>query len=142
MAINEERLLDTFLNLVRIDSPSGQEADISAYLAAVLRACEMDVLVDAMGNVLGQWFGSGDTLLLNAHMDTVPGRGIKPVVRDGVVHSDGTTILGGDDKSGIATILEVLHACRDQGRRPSVDVLFTVGEEVGLLGAKKKKNRK
>ena len=136
MDVNRERLLDTFLSLVQIDSPSGEEAAISADLAKRLRALDMDVTVDEIGNVLGRWKAEGAYLLLNAHMDTVPGKGIKPVVKDGIICSDGTTILGGDDKSGIAAILEVLAVLREQGKRPPLEVLFTVSEEIGLIGAK------
>jgi tripeptide aminopeptidase len=135
--IDDTRLLQTFLALIQIDSPSGQEATIAAELHDRLRALDVDVHTDPTGNVLGRWDGSGLPLLLSAHMDTVaPGAGIRPVVKDGVVRSDGTTILGSDDKSGIAVILEALTVLREQGRRPSVEIAFTVGEETGLLGAK------
>lgn len=135
--IRQERLLDTFLALVRIDSPSGEEAAISELLAERLRLLDMDVHVDCTRNVLGRWQGTGEPLLLSAHMDTVvPGKGVRPQVRDGVVRSDGTTILGADDKSGVAVILEVLAAWREQGLRPAVEVALSVGEEAGLLGAK------
>jgi tripeptide aminopeptidase len=135
--IDEQRLLDTFLTLVQIDSPSGHEAAISAELAGRLRDLGLEVTVDPLGNVLGRQRGRGEPLLLSAHMDTVaPGRGIKPVVRDGVVYSDGTTILGGDDKSGVAVILEVLAVLRAGRLLPSVEVAFSVGEEIGLVGAK------
>ena len=135
--INSERLLQTFLDLVQIDSPSGHEQEISAHLHARLQDLGMQTHVDEAGSVLGRWEGQGETLLLSAHMDTVsPGRGIQPVVRDGVVYSDGTTILGGDDKSGVAVILEILTCLRDQEQQPAVEVVFSTGEEIGLLGAK------
>jgi tripeptide aminopeptidase len=72
-------------------------------------------------------------------MDTVPGRGIQPVVREGVVYSDGTTILGADDKSGIAVLLELLTVLQDDvpaEHRPAIEIALSVGEEIGLLGAK------
>jgi tripeptide aminopeptidase len=68
-------------------------------------------------------------------MDTVPGVGIQPVVSDGLVCSDGTTVLGADDKSGIAVILEVLETLRASEARPAIEVALSVGEEVGLIGA-------
>jgi len=135
--MDNTRLLQTFLALVQIDSPSGQETAIAAELYDRLRALDVDVHIDPAGNVLGRWEGSDTPLLLSAHMDTVvPGVGIRPVVQDGVIRSNGTTILGSDDKSGIAVILEVLTALREQGRRPSIEIAFTVREETGLLGAK------
>jgi len=135
--MDNTRLLQTFLALVQIDSPSGQETAIAAELHDRLRALDVDLHIDPAGNVLGRWDGSDTPLLLSAHMDTVaPGVGIRPVVQDGVIRSDGTTILGSDDKSGIAVILEALTVLREQGRRPSIEIAFTVGEETGLLGAK------
>jgi tripeptide aminopeptidase len=134
--VNEERLLDIFLSLVRIDSPSGQEAAIRDELVRRLKALDLEVCVDGTGNVLGRLEGEGEPLLLSAHMDTVPGAGIQPLVNDGLVCSDGTTILGADDKSGLAVILEVLETHRADGASPAVEVALSVGEEVGLIGVK------
>ena len=76
--------------------------------------------------------------MLSAHMDTVgKDTGIRPQIRDGIIYSDGTTILGGDDKSGVAAILEVLLSIRqDKLDHPPLEVVISVGEEVGLQGAK------
>jgi len=134
--IERTRLLDTFLELVRIDSPSGCEEAIARALVERLQELGLDVTVDAAGNVLGRRDGDRTPLLLNAHMDTVPGRGIQPVVEEGVIRSDRTTILGADDKSGLAIILEVLSVVRARGGGPGIEVALSVGEEVGLLGAK------
>jgi tripeptide aminopeptidase len=138
--IDRERLLKTFVALVRIDSPSGQEAALRADLEPRLQALGVETAVDATGNLVGRLPGQGEPLLLSAHMDTVPGRGIQPTVREGVVYSDGTTILGADDKSGIAVLLEVLTLLQQKGlgaeQRPAIEIALTVGEEVGLLGAK------
>ncbi len=136
MPINRERLVNTLIDLIQIDSPSGQEAEIGAELARRLRALALDVTVDAAGNVLARWEADGPYMLLSAHMDTVPGVGIKAVVADGVIRSDGTTILGSDDKSGIAVILEVLALLHENGRHPALEIAFSVSEETGLLGAK------
>jgi len=135
---NAERLLDTFVSLVRIDSPSGEEAAVRAELQPRLHALGVETRVDPTGNLLGRVPGQGEPLLLSAHMDTVPGRGIQPIVKDGVVYSDGTTILGADDKSGIAVLLEVLAALQEieADERPALEIALSVGEEVGLLGAK------
>jgi len=136
--INTTRLLETFLDLVRIDSPSGEEDKISQELAARLRHLGLDVQTDALHNIVARRQGNGEPLLLMAHMDTVmPGRGIKPVTRDGVVYSDGTTILGADDKSGIAVILEVLHVLREEAAdSPPLEVVISAQEETGLIGIK------
>jgi tripeptide aminopeptidase len=135
--IDRERLLDTFISLVRIDSPSGEEGTLRVELEQRLRALGVETHVDETGNLVGRLPGQGEPLLLSAHMDTVPGRGIQPTVREGTVYSDGTTILGADDKSGIAVMLEVLTVVRGNAQHcPAVEIALSVGEEIGLLGAK------
>jgi tripeptide aminopeptidase len=70
-------------------------------------------------------------------MDTVPGRGIEPVIRDEGVYSAGDTILGADDKAGIAAILEAVQLLKEEDvTHGNIEILLTVGEEQGLLGAK------
>ncbi len=78
------------------------------------------------------------SLFLCAHMDTVvPGTGIEPVVEDGRVRSAGNTVLGGDDKAGIAAILEALEVLGEsQQDHPPIELIFTACEEEGLLGSK------
>ncbi|MBC7262716.1 MAG: M20/M25/M40 family metallo-hydrolase, partial [Chloroflexi bacterium] len=136
--IQEKRLLDTFLNLVRIDSPSGEEMAMAQELAKRLRQLGCTVELDELYNVVAKLPGQGEPLLLAAHMDTVmPGRGIKPVVREGVVYSDGMTILGADDKAGVAIILEVLEViAEDKLSHPPLEIVITAQEETGLIGAK------
>ncbi len=136
--ISETRLIETFLALVAIDSPSGQEEAISKDLARRCVELGGEVETDEHWNLIARWPGHGDWLMLSAHMDTV-GKdvGIQPVIRDGVISSDGTTILGGDDKSGVAAILEVIRSLREDNRpHPPLEVVISVGEEVGLRGAK------
>lgn len=135
--INKDRLVKTFMDLVQIDSPSGEEERIAQELVKRLAALGFDVLRDAHGNVVASEDGD-NPLLLSAHMDTVePGRGIKPRLQDGRIVSDGTTILGGDCKAGISAILEGLESIKeDRAKRRPVQVVFTRGEEIGLVGAK------
>lgn len=144
--VSRERLAETFLELVRIDSPSRQERDIADYLESRLRelgcTVEEDQTARAIngnaGNLIARLPGEGRPVMLGAHMDTVePGRRVRPRVRDGVVTSSGDTILGGDDKAGIAAILEAVRVIQAGGEaRPPLEIVFTVAEEVGLLGAK------
>ncbi|OQA38648.1 MAG: Peptidase T [Chloroflexi bacterium ADurb.Bin325] len=139
--INSERLVQTFLDLVVIDSPSGQEEAISRELARRCAALGAQVERDEHWNVIARWRatnGATDAVLLSAHMDTVgQDTGIKPQIRDGVIYSDGTTILGGDDKSGVAAILEVVASLREDGRpHPPLEAVISVSEEVGLRGAR------
>ncbi len=136
--INEARLLDTFLALARIDSPTGEEAAIAAECQQRLQALGLTVECDAMHNLIARLPGDGEPLLLAAHMDTVmPGCNVQPVIRDGIVYSDGTTVLGADDKSGVALILEVLQAIvAGDLPHPPLEVALTAQEEAGLLGAR------
>jgi tripeptide aminopeptidase len=136
--INRDRLLDTFLTLVQIDSPSGEEEAIARHLADRLTDLGLAVHGDEIGNLIARLDGVGDPLLLNAHMDTVgQDRGICPIVEDGIVRTDGTTILGGDDKSGVAIILELLQTLHERGlSHPPLEIALTVSEEIGLVGSK------
>ena len=115
--INRDRLVQTFLELVAIDSPSGDEDAIAAELEHRLQALGLEAVQDGAGNVIGRREGSGEAILLSAHMDTVePGRGITPTW-DGpdIIRSDGTTILGADNKAGCAVILEVIQSAIEDG---------------------------
>ncbi|MGD9687534.1 MAG: M20/M25/M40 family metallo-hydrolase, partial [Desulfobacter sp.] len=92
------------------------------------------------GNLVAAFKGNTDVdpVMLSGHMDTVvPGKGVKVIFEDGVFRSDGTTILGSDDKSALAVILEVMQVIKDNNLPcPPVEVVMTVCEEQGLLGAK------
>ncbi len=134
--IKQERLVGSFCDLVRIDSPSDEEEEVALHLTDRLIRLGFSVVRDAHGNVIASEDGE-NPLLLSAHMDTVePGRGIQPIIKGDRITSDGTTILGGDCKAGVAAILEALESVGEDGtsRRP-VQVVFTRGEEIGLVGA-------
>ena len=143
-----ERLTALFLELVRIDSHSRREANVARRLERELAALGAEVWFDDagakvggnVGNLLARVRGSveAEPLLLCAHMDTVvPGEGVQPIVEGDVIRSDGRTVLGGDDKSGLAIICEVLRALAEH-RIPhgDIEIVFTICEEAGLLGAK------
>lgn len=146
--IKKDRLLQTFLEYVRIDSESGQEGAMAARLAADLQAIgcqtETDMSQDKTGSQTGNLFCTlpgttgAEPWILSAHMDTVcPGRGIVPVITDGVIRSQSDTVLGGDDKSGVAVIVEVLRTLAEQNLpHPTIQAVFTVCEEVGLKGSR------
>jgi tripeptide aminopeptidase len=147
--IDKARLKERVLELVRIDSLSRKERAIAARLKEILEALGGTVFMDDAGTAVGGEVGNlvahfdgnvagAEAMLLSAHMDTVaPGEGVMPVVDGDVIRSDGTTVLGGDDKSGLAIILEVLQAVREEKvPHGHIDVVFTICEEVGLLGAK------
>ncbi len=132
-----DRLCKTLIELVGIPSTSGHEEHIRNYLELRLAALGLATHVDAAGNLISTLEGKGKPLLLNAHMDRVPpGRGHQPILRDGVLYSDGTTNLGADDAAGISIILEVLtRLVEGQLAHPPIIVVFTVQEEVGMSGA-------
>lgn len=134
--IKQERLVNSFCDLVRIDSPSDEEEEVALHLTDRLSRLGFSVVRDAHGNVIASEDGA-NPLLLSAHMDTVePGRGIQPIIKGNRITSDGTTILGGDCKAGVAAILEGLESVdEDETVRRPVQVVFTRGEEIGLVGA-------
>jgi tripeptide aminopeptidase len=146
--INRDRLAETFSRLVRIDSVSKEEGAISETLCEILSALGADITIDdagkkiqgQSGNIIAKFKGTASVapMMLNAHMDTVePGRGVEPVLEDGVFSSKGDTILGADDKSALAIVLEALTFCQEKDiPHGPLEVVFTVCEEVGLLGAK------
>ena len=132
-----DRLCDTLIELAGIPSTSGHEEHIRTYLERRLAELGISCQVDEAGNLIGALPGDGKPLLLNAHMDRVPpGLGHQPVLRDGILYSDGTTNLGADDAAGITIILEVLtRIIQQQLPHPPIVTVFTVQEEVGLKGA-------
>ena len=134
--IDRDRIVNTFCELARIDSPSGEEEQVAQYLIGRLEAIGLKVARDSYGNVIAT-DGRDDPIMLSAHMDTVePGRGVKPSVQGDRIVSDGTTILGGDCKAGVAAILEALESVHEDGGpyRP-FEAIFTREEEPGLIGA-------
>lgn len=147
--INEKRLIDLFVRLVETDSESGSEGKfrdliIDEFNKRGLKAVEDNsaALVDGdSGNLLVRIPGTinAETVLFSAHMDTVsPGVGIKAVVgNDGIIRSQGETILGSDDKAAIAALIEAYDVLIENKLKcPPLELLFTVGEELGLRGAK------
>ncbi|MDR0515174.1 MAG: M20/M25/M40 family metallo-hydrolase [Coriobacteriaceae bacterium] len=190
--MDAQRLLDTFITLVGIDSPSRSEARVAAFCAQQLEGLGFVVRFDGAQETTGSDTGNliaflpgkpeanpsvtseassqvkpGDNppvssednpsalpaaglpapyptdasglphIALSAHMDCVdPCKGVIPLVQDGVIRSSGETVLGADDKAGIAAILEALRTVIEEGlARPSITVLLTTCEELSLLGA-------
>ncbi|WP_409301547.1 tripeptidase T [Peribacillus sp. SCS-155] len=147
--INEQRLVDEFMELVQIDSETKHEAEIAKVLKQKFSDLGVDVFEDDTASETGHGAGNlvctlkgtvdtADTIYFTSHMDTVvPGKGIKPSIKDGYVVSDGTTILGADDKAGLAVMLEVIRVLKEQNiSHGTIEFIITVGEESGLVGAK------
>jgi len=141
--IDEKRLIQTFIKLIKIDSPSYQEKKIITYLIKFFKENGLKVKFQKKGqsgNIVAFLKGNrkGLPVFFNAHTDTVqPGIGIKPVITDKLIRTDGRTILGSDDKSAIALFLEGIRYIK-QNRLKHTDIYFvlTYAEEQGLVGAK------
>lgn len=146
--VNRDRLADTFRFLVEIDSVSKEEAAISKEIQKILESMGAKIFIDNAGDMAGGNTGNliakfegnaaAPVLLLNAHMDTVqPGKGVKPILKDGIFTTDGTTILGADDKSAIAILLETIRILHENDLPfGPIELVFTICEEIGLQGAK------
>lgn len=127
-----------FLRLVKIPSPSGHESEVRSVVLRYLKKFSLFPKVDRAGNIITRVPGVGRPIILSAHLDTVtPCEGVRPVITKGIIRSDGTTILGADDKAGVATILALVnHLKKNKIRHRALELVFTVGEEVGCVGAK------
>ena len=144
--INQERIKNLLLELVQIDSISRKERDVAErikqYCAEMGAAVEIDDAGEKVGgnsgNVIARFAGTitdAEPIMMSAHMDTVvPGEGVKPVVEGDIIRSDGTTVLGGDDKSGCAVIIETIRCLQEQQiPHAPIEAVFSICEEVGLL---------
>jgi tripeptide aminopeptidase len=143
--IDVSRALDTFLELVQIDSVSYEEAAIATVLTQRFEALGLTVRNDrsgrdGAGNLFIRLAGTRSDLpplMMSAHMDTVePGRGVKPRVVDGLVTSDGRTVLAADNKASLTALLEAARVVQ-ANRLPhrTVELVLTWGEERGHAGA-------
>lgn len=147
--VNEKRLINTFLELVKIDSESGNEEKLSQYLQKKLTQLDFSIEEDEHckrktgrnGNLIAtkkRKSSDKTPIFFNAHMDTVrSNKGVKPTIERGIIKTDGTTILGADDKAGIAILLEAAQVLMEEGKEyTGFQYIFTVEEETGLYGAK------
>lgn len=147
--INQARILSEFFELVRVKCSTRAEREVADIVKVKLTALDLAVFEDDVagkiggnaGNVIGFLPGNtpgAPTLMLSAHLDCVePCGGVEPQLVDGVITSRGATVLGGDDKSGVAAILEALRVVREQRlAHGPIQVVFTVAEEGGLNGSK------
>jgi tripeptide aminopeptidase len=142
-------VVDLFTELAAISSPPGEERPVADVVARYLRDLGLTVDEDdagaAVGSNAGNLYcrveangnGGGTPIFLCAHLDTVPPEGpLEPVIEDGIVRNAGGTILGADNKSAVAAMLEGTRRVLAENRPHSgIELLFTPKEEVGLLGA-------
>lgn len=147
--IDPARMKDEFLQLAGISSLSRREGAIARRLESILKGMGASVEVDdageriggETGNLLARFAGTkagAPPFLLSAHMDTVgPAEQIRLVVEGDIVRTDRTTVLGGDDKAGIVAIFEAIRVLRERKiPHGDIEVVLSVAEETGLLGAK------
>ena len=147
--INEQRLVNEFLELVQIDSETKHERHIADVLKAKFEALGLHVVEDDTTAQTGHGAGNlictlpatkegVDPIYFTSHMDTVvPGKGVKPSIQGRYIVTDGTTILGADDKAGLAAMFEAIRVLKEQHiAHGLIQFVITVGEESGLVGAK------
>lgn len=145
--MKNQRMFEELVELMQIDVSSGQEMEIADYLVKKLEQLGFSVSRDEAGETFGGVCGNilavreGEkegAVAFCSHMDRVPGGlGIRPVEENGILKSSGDTILAADDLSGVAAILEGARQAVESGKAlPRLEILFTVGEEAGLYGAK------
>lgn len=147
--IQEKRVLDEFFELVQIPCSTLNERVVADLLTKRLEDLGFTVVEDTAGEKLGGNTGNlvatrkgtvpeAPMIMLTAHMDCVePCANIKPQLKDGLITSDGTTILGGDDKAGVVAILEALRVIKEKDLPyGDIQVVFTIAEEGGVNGSK------
>lgn len=145
--INKTRLLNTLLELLKIDGPALCERPVSDYLKKYFKEIELDLEEDDTGskidgnsgNLYLHMHGIGDSsVAFLAHMDTVkPTFGLEPIVTDNNVRSNGKTVLGADDRLGIALLCELVKYLKESKiKHCPIEIIFTVAEEIGLFGIK------
>ncbi len=148
-AINKERLAATFTTLCEISSPSKNEAAVAAWLKEKFTELGADYIYEDgsaaktganCGNLIIRFDGHGDgePFFFSCHMDTVqPGENVEVIRTGDIFTSAGDTVLGSDDKSGIAAVIEMISLFREQNiPHPTIEIIITTCEEIGLRGAK------
>jgi len=132
-------MVKNFCEMVSISSESGEEKEFIEFLKTKLQQelngqCQVDCYGNLICKIPPKNSLTLEPLLLTAHADTVkPGKGVKPVVRKGVIYSSGETILGADCKAGI---VEIMEAVLSAPQYPPLEIVITREEEIGSLGAK------
>lgn len=144
--MKNDKLIKLFLDLVKIPSPSGKEVGIAQFIQSFLQREGITNHIDSAGsknesntgNVIAYLPGSKGmpTVLFLAHMDTVETgeKAVSPQVKNGIITSDKTTILGADDKAGVAVLLCILTEFKSIKKKPNIYAVFTTREEKGKMG--------
>lgn len=146
--LSRERLQNQFLEMIQIYSPSKGEKSMADWIETYLQKRGISYRSDCAGQAYG---GNGRNIVAHipgtqegiplgfgAHMDQIePCEHVKAVVDGSIIRTDGTTTLGGDDKAGIAAILEAVEDVLESGA-PHRDIylVFTCSEEISMQGTK------
>ena len=135
--MNTQRMIDTFCELVKIPSETPNDKEFVAYMENILIKEGAKTVKDNYGNLIAKFPAKNsnkkESLAFACHADTVkPGIGIQPIIKDGIVRSNGQTILGADDKGGIAMVLEMLRSAE---KHPPLEFIITRCEEIGTEGS-------
>lgn len=146
--INEKRLLDYFIELAKINAPSGNEKPIADFIIPHLKELGFTMKFDEAhknfggncGNLIAYWPGTNPNikpLFFSTHMDTVfPTAGLNPIIKDGVIYTDGKTILGADDRAALAAYIEAIRTIQEKKVECGpIELVLTVNEQPGLVGA-------
>jgi tripeptide aminopeptidase len=144
--INRDRLFTRVRELCAINAPSRHEEPVVEYLRNFWQGYKdaglsWETLATTNPseppNVIMRLEGTGIPLLLSAHMDTVPllSKAVNLIDSEGILRTDGSSILGSDDRAGIALALEMIDLCFESMEHPSLEVVFTVQEELGCIGS-------
>ncbi len=146
--INKERLLKNYISLTCIEGVSKIEKVVMEEVINRLEELGIDYEFDKAnrktggncGNLIAHIKGNfekGSPFFFSAHVDTIMSSACTPVIKDGVIYSDGNVVLGADDRAGVAAMLEAVETAIENGLSyPDIDLLFLVCEEIGLLGSK------
>ena len=132
-------LVNTFCKMVQISSESGNERDFISYLKDLFTTeLQANCVLDDFGNLIAKIPAKNSSLVeplfFGVHADTVkPGENIEPVIENQIIYSKGETILGADDKAGIA---ELFEAIRTADCHPPIEIVVSIEEETGFKGSK------
>ncbi|ENH97405.1 hypothetical protein J416_05313 [Gracilibacillus halophilus YIM-C55.5] len=147
--MTKQSLIETFIDLVKINSETKHERKIADHLINLFFELGLEVTEDEIGETTDHEAGNlivrypanqpdKPAIFFTAHMDTVtPGIEIQPEVKTDYIYSDGTTILGADDKAGVAAMIEAIKQLSSMSlTHGDIYFVITTGEESGLIGSK------
>lgn len=146
--MNKQRIIENFIEIVKIYSPSKEEGEITTYLVDLFKNFGAEIYLDdgykeyggEAPTLFAKFPGAidGEGITLSAHTEVIePNREVQPIVEGNKIKTDGTTTLGGDDKAGIASIVETIRYIKENNvPHKDIYIVITPGEELGLVGAK------